>query len=263
VDANRVEVNFSHVSAQCESLKAYTRLMAIGSESAWLYEGDGITASVCPAAPDQPMANVVTYSPFGSLLDGLAGVERAYRAAGVRAWQVWTEDPALWKEMGRRGYSYTGHMPGMSMDLAALRGEPLVSGYRRRRDLSGLGWVNEAAYGVQRGPGLTAALREKVGDTVRVFEAGTRAGRPDAVVCVMTSEGGEEAFPFFLAVHPRAKGSRLGRRLLVTVMLDARQLGRTTAHLQASKVGAPLYREIGFEDVSPSLFNVYERRVGA
>jgi ribosomal protein S18 acetylase RimI-like enzyme len=244
-------------TAQLESVKAYARLMAGGTATSWLYEQEGITASVCSAAPDQSMANVVTYGDPDRLLSGLAGLERAYRAAEVRAWQLWEWSGTDRAALEEAGYRHVGHMPGMTIELEDLA--PVRLGgftWNENDDMEIVGIVNQATYA--NGDGLATSLaRVPPSMSVRVYET-LWEGKIGAVVC-MVYPPGDDVTGFFLATHPDARGHEIGRKLYVAALRDAQHRGYKTASLQASEVGAPIYRDVlGFEPVAPELFQVYE-----
>lgn len=208
------------------------------------------------------MANVVTYSDPDRLLPGLEKLEETYGMAGVSAWQLWdwagTERAAL----EAAGYRHVGHMPGMSIaldNLAAVR----LGGFKwsEHDDMEIVGIVNQATY--ENGGGLAASLSQVPSDmAVHVYET-LWEGEVGAVVCMVYAQG-DDVTGFFLATRPEARGHGIGRKLYVAALRDAQHRGYKTASLQASAVGAPIYRDaLGFEPVAPELFEVYERNRSA
>jgi acetyltransferase (GNAT) family protein len=255
--------NSAAFAAQIESVKAYVRLMAGANESSYLIEGDGITASVCPSAPRQARANVVTCSDATQLLGGLESVEHAYAAAGITSWHLWDAAGADENRLKEAGYRYVRHAPGMSIDLEDLTKEVKLGGFHweEHEDLEVVGRVNEARY--PDGAGLAAALsRIPEHQEVTVYEA-VVGGRTGAALCVVYQPGGDMT-AFFLATNPtnrEARNREIGRKLYFAALCDAQHRGYETASLQASAKGQPIYQSFGFRPVSPKLFALYRRDV--
>jgi GNAT superfamily N-acetyltransferase len=250
--------NDATVAGQLASVELYARLVAQGSLSARLYKGAAGVASVCPEAPTQPMANVVTCRDAGGLMPLLVDVEQAYAQAGISAWQLWDGVGADRAALDAAGYRHSGHMPGMTIELENLPPIGLdETEYVEHHDLRIVGEVNATAY--PHGDQLAAALVvDPISLVTRVYEA-RRAGATAAAMCVVYPSEGKAVTPLFLATHPNARGQRFGQRLLVTALWEARRDGYDIAHLQASAQGAPIYAKLGFEPVGDALFNVYTR----
>jgi GNAT superfamily N-acetyltransferase len=61
-----------------------------------------------------------------------------------------------------------------------------------------------------------------------------------------------------VATLPEARGRGLARNLLTRALLEARERGCTTSSLQATRLGYPVYRRIGYRDLGP--IQMWERR---
>jgi GNAT superfamily N-acetyltransferase len=73
------------------------------------------------------------------------------------------------------------------------------------------------------------------------------SGEP--VSTVMTIDVDGDCGVYCAATLKPARGRGLGSRLMSAVLLEARRRGCTTASLQASSMGYPIYRKLGFRDL--------------
>ena len=119
-----------------------------------------------------------------------------------------------------------------------------------------LGRINDLAYGFGPGEGMAAAFGhapESLG------QRRYRALVDGEVACVLaTMDHAADTGVYFVATHPEHRGGRLASRLLGQALRDARERGQRTASLQASAMGAGVYRRLGFQDAFRLL--MYERR---
>jgi ribosomal protein S18 acetylase RimI-like enzyme len=83
-----------------------------------------------------------------------------------------------------------------------------------------------------------------------------RDGEP---VCCATGHDHRGDFSVtFVATLPEQRGQGLAGRLLTHALHDARERGCTTTSLQATKVGEPVYRRLGYRGLGP--VQMWERR---
>ena len=74
----------------------------------------------------------------------------------------------------------------------------------------------------------------------------------------MAHDVGSDTAVWFVATLPQAQRNGLAAAILKRLLLDARERGQTTASLQASQKGRPLYERLGFTTVGS--LHLYEER---
>ena len=170
----------------------------------------------------------------------------AYEAAGVRAWTVWVpdedRDSARW--LAARGHVLDAEPRAMAMELAGPLVEPLAPEGVEPGVVSAVGAaeLNDRAYGY--GPdGFRAAL---AAETAIEWHGAYCDGEP--VCCVGTIAVGDDCCVTGVATPPEHRGAGIASWLLMRAVADARRSGMTTASLQATKAGAPIYERLGFRD---------------
>jgi GNAT superfamily N-acetyltransferase len=122
--------------------------------------------------------------------------------------------------------------PGAPLDLV----EP---------SLDEVGAVNDRAYGHVEA--LAPLLRTLADDRIRTH--GVRVGRSVATVA-LTLRVGDDVSIQYVATERRHRGQGLASRLMIDLMNNARATGATTATLQASPDGRPVYERLGFRTVA-------------
>jgi GNAT superfamily N-acetyltransferase len=154
---------------------------------------------------------------------------------------LWAEAEAI------PGRYERGHiaMPcmGIVLDGAAFpEGEPLEV---VTPSLDVVGAVNDRAYGQDDALGpLVRALQDN-----RVTAHGARVD--GETVCVaLTLRVGDDVSIQYVATEHDHRGQGLASRLLTNIMNNARATGATTATLQASPDGRPVYERLGFKTVA-------------
>jgi GNAT superfamily N-acetyltransferase len=212
-----------------------------------LIRREGLLASVVPASPQRSLFNSVYYDDPAALAAELDALAQAYEAEGIRAWTVWVPDHD--RESARllsgRGHSLDAEPRAMAMELVELGGEPpapagIVSA---PIDAPACAELNDRAYGY--GPdGFRAGLP---GETALRWH-GAFAGE-EPVGCVGTIDVGEDCCVTGVATPPEQRGRGIAGWLLQLALGEARERGLTTASLQATRAGAPLYERLGFRDL--------------
>ncbi|WP_328419895.1 GNAT family N-acetyltransferase [Streptomyces sp. NBC_00443] len=251
------------LAIQRASLRDEIRLLGRTAPGSWVYERDGIRAAVVPAAPNQPIANMVSYESTSGLVSGLGDLADAFHGAGVRCWTAWVpeHDGAARDALRAEGYERTARLPAIVMDLAKFA-PPDLSGLRYDvgSDIARLGRINEQAH--DSGHDLAAALSTPPdGVNVHVLHA-YLDGEPVAAVATLDHPGpdGLDCGLYFGATLPHVRKQGLGTRILAAAMVEARERGCVTASGQASEMGAPVWLKMGFQTVF--MFETYERTGG-
>jgi GNAT superfamily N-acetyltransferase len=133
----------------------------------------------------------------------------------------------------------------MAMELADLGPEPPVPAGIDPGPISAdvCAELNDLAYGY--GPdGFRAGL---AGETSIRWHGAFDGAAPTG--CVGAIEIGEDCCITGVATPPERRGRGIASWLLWRALAEARELGLTTASLQATQAGAPLYERLGFRDL--------------
>jgi GNAT superfamily N-acetyltransferase len=210
-----------------------------------------------PACPERSIANAVSYEDAGSLVESLDALGERFERAGVRAWTVWVPDfdAGAIAELERRGHRFDGKPAAMALELGDWEAPGLGDlDWDDRGRGEALGRLNDAAYGFPAADGFGVSL-EHPPDFVRIYQARV-AGEP---VCALGTIDHEDDLGFyFVATDPAHRGHGLASRLMAAALLDARERGLTGSSLQASPMGEPIYRRLGFE--THFRIHLYEKR---
>jgi hypothetical protein len=143
----------------------------------------------------------------------------------------------------------------MAMELATLGRAPGPEPeWDDAWDLSGVGLVNDRAYGDADGS-WARALGELPEESAHIY---TARNQGTAVSFVMVHDHGTDCAFWFAATVPEARGRGLVSGLLYRALLDARDRGLRTSTTQATAMGRPVYERIGYYDLGP--IHMYERR---
>jgi ribosomal protein S18 acetylase RimI-like enzyme len=177
-----------------------------------------------------------------------------FRAQGIRALSWLTPEPAAGAHLLERGLTFMEDGHGMAADLASLP-EPAprppgvtIVAVEDRASFESWTHVMRIGFG-------TAESAEP--DLVEVFAAigsGPRMrtylalldGRPVATSQVFLGAG--VAGIYQVTCLPEARGRGIGGAVTLASVLDARRSGYAVAILQASELGVPVYRRLGFHD---------------
>jgi GNAT superfamily N-acetyltransferase len=217
-----------------------------GSPSSRLIQREGLIASVTPAAPQRSLFNSIYYEDSAALREEIAALAAAYDAAGVSAWTVWVpdDDRDTARMLADRGHLLDAEPRAMAMELADL-GDALEAPAGVTPgpiDAGACAELNDRAYGY--GPdGFRAGL---AGETAIRWHGAFDGGEP--VGCAGAIDVGDDCCVTGVATPPEQRGRGIASWLLRHVLDDARGRGLTTASLQATRAGAPLYERLGFRD---------------
>jgi len=217
-----------------------------GAPDSLLVRREGLLAAVVPAAPQRSIFNSVYYDDPAALAREVEPLQERYVERGIRAWTVWVpdEDRGTAGLLAARGHLLDAAPRAMAMDLADLAAEPPAPrGVEPRPgDAATAADLNDRAYGY--GPdGFRAAL---AGETAIRWH-GAYADR-EPVGCVGTVVVGEDCCVTGVATPPEQRGCGIATWLVRRALAEAREAGLSTATLQASKAGAPIYERLGFVD---------------
>ena len=225
----------------------------------FLFEQDGVLASVFPPVPDRSLPNSVVYRDadgLGRVLDGLAAT---YRDAGVRAWTVWTpqQDDAARELLAAAGHKLDANPAAMAADLTEVEpprdGDPRPDPEPRLEDL---GRLNDLAYGLDGE--LARVIGGGAGDPAHLYVA--RDGG-DAVSALLTADHEGDCSIWWVATHPEFRGRGLSSGLMRRALADGRERGNDISTLQATKMGQPIYEALGYSAFG--VCEMWERREGA
>jgi GNAT superfamily N-acetyltransferase len=243
---------------QRRAMADWIAMMASASPGGRVFEADGITGAAAPACPDRSVANSVVYADDTALLDSLERLAGFYEEAAIEAWTVWvpefeTETIAA---LEAAGHAFDGSPAAMVLELEGW--EPPELGdldWDDRAEPGVAGRLNDLAYGLKPENGLARALQTRP-EPYRLYQARIE-GEPVCVVGTI-DHGGEDLGFYFVATHPDHQGKGLTTRLMSVAIADAKERGLATSSLQASAMGEPVYRRLGFQPYFR--FHMYERR---
>ena len=216
---------------------------------------DGVLAAVTPSIPDRSVFNSVVYRDPEALLAARDELDAAYAEAGVHAWTVWTpeRDAAV-----REGLEAAGHMLDAWPEAMAAE----LAGLDLERGAEGLDW--------ERGPHLLEEMCDVLEEAFH-WPAGRAARRMDWMeeLYVARVDGAAAACVAWLAVNgdcavwnvgtrEAARGRGLASGLMRQALSDAREAGCQTTTLQATQLGRPVYRRLGYRELGA--IQMWERR---
>jgi ribosomal protein S18 acetylase RimI-like enzyme len=240
------------------SMRAIFRLFARGAPESKFVELDGVDALVVPATPHRSVLNSVLYRDAERLGDALDELARTYERAGVRAWTVWVhpDDEDARRLLERAGHVLDATPTGMGLELKGFApSAPEAANWTRAGDLAALLHVNDLAYGWGDTRPWTRALGDLPSEELSVYTASVD-GKPASGLMVHQDEG--DADVWLVATLDAARGRGLAPALLGRALVDARERGCTTSTLQATKLGEPVYAQLGYRTLGR--LEMWERR---
>ena len=236
---------------------ALIRALGRSGRGAQLVERGGVVAAVVPVCPERSVVNSVSFNePAGlaAAYDDLAG---AYDAAGIDAWTVWVpeEDRETAAFLERRGHVLDAAPTAMGapLDEVAPSSAELTGELSRTPDPALLGRINDRAYGY--GGSFERALGGVSPDAAHWYTV-LLEGAPVCGLIVLDHEGDAEVD--FVATVPEARGRGLAGSLMKIALDDARERGRVTTTLVATKLGRPVYERMGYRPLGA--VEMWERR---
>jgi GNAT superfamily N-acetyltransferase len=244
---------------QYASLREFCRLLGRASPGAQVVEQGSVLAAVVPAAPDRSVVNSLVYDDAGELEQALPELAEIYETVGVRAWTVWVPhfDAAAASALEPTGHVLDAQPEAMAMAMA-------LATFSARRptdldldpdpDLTTIARLNDSSYTV---PGNHFERSLVTAPALHRYVA-RMDGRP---ACCATGHDHDGDFSVTLvATLPEARGRGLAGRLLTAALRDALERGCSTTSLQATKMGEPVYKRLGYRELGP--VQMWERRSG-
>jgi ribosomal protein S18 acetylase RimI-like enzyme len=245
-----------------EDAELYSRMLGNMEAFFGLDPGDairrpGVVGSVCPLIPHRSVFNSVVYRDAGALAAALPELARAYEEAGVIAWTVWTPEQDA---EARSALEAAGHLLDATPQAMAAPLEEVDLGdgaasldWERAGGVEEMCAVLEEAFGWERGPTEQVMTGlERVG-YVYVARAD---GQPAA--CVAAFDAGGDCGIYNVGTLAAARGRGLATGLMRQALLDAHERGCDTTSLQATAMGRPVYRRLGYRDLG--VIEMWERR---
>ena len=212
-----------------------------------LVRRQGLLAAVVPASPQRSLFNSVYYGDPAALVAELDALAALYESHGVRAWTVWVpdDDRETARLLGDRGHSLDAGPRAMAMELAELGAAPPAPAGIDPGPIAAAvcAELNDSAYGYGA-DGFRAGL---AGETAIRWHGAFAAGEP--VGCAGTIGVGEDCCVTGVATPPEHRGRGIATWLVCRALAEAREAGMTSASLQASRAGAPIYERLGFLDL--------------
>jgi GNAT superfamily N-acetyltransferase len=181
-------------------------------------------------------------------------------------WSVFpsSEPPGLRDQLLASGLKYHGNKPGMATNMSGLETRlTLPSGLRidvveGEGDLLSFVEVTARSFDVTE-PDARAFFR---------ILCSLKAGKPSRLVCYLGHldnkpvatgvlfNAADVSGGYWMGTVPEARGRGVGTWMTKKVMMDGREMGYGVAVLQATEMGEPVYRRIGFRDhLSYGLFS--------
>jgi GNAT superfamily N-acetyltransferase len=215
------------------------------SAGAQVLELDGVLAAVNPAVRERSVFNSVVYLDPKVLAGAHEELAAAYAKAGC-SWTVWVPegDTETARMLAGAGHELDAQPRAMGIELARIE-EPDLSelDWTDQGDVDEMASLNDAAYGYEPGSWIKGMGREP--DGLYVYLA-RLDGRPAATVG--SRDAGEDCTIWNVATAESARGRGLSTALMRRAIFDAARRGCKTSTLQATKLGAPVYRHCGYDD---------------
>ena len=155
------------------------------------------------------------------------------------------------------GLQPAGEVPGMAIDLALLENTPeTITDFTIQKVIDAKMqrlWARIAAVGTEFPPAAVEAMvRVEATLSGPDYKAqhryiGYLHGAPVATAALVLDSG--VAGIYAVATIPEARRKGIGRIMTVRPLLEARQSGYQVGILQASPMGYPIYKRLGFRDV--------------
>jgi ribosomal protein S18 acetylase RimI-like enzyme len=229
-----------NVRGMREAFSSFGR--AAGAE---VMEFDGGVGVVNAAVPERSVFNSVIYLDPAALAAEYERLAATYAESGC-AWTVWvpeqdTESAAL---LESAGHTLDAQPRAMGLERGEIE-EPDLSqiDWTAEADHGEMAALNDAAYGYPAGTWVKGMGRDPEG--LRIYLARVD-GEPAATVSARDHEG--DCAIWNVATAEAARGRGLATALMQKAVFDAAQRGCATSTLQATKLGAPVYRRCGYED---------------
>jgi GNAT superfamily N-acetyltransferase len=214
---------------------------ALGAAGAALHRLPGVAAAVFPEGPEREIYNnalLDTGLPVEKRAEAIDAMEAAYAAGGVDRFAAWVHegDPAMGRDLERRGYTVDETSRAMGMALDDLRvPRPKVA-------LGAASWP-EYLRVLDVPPGLLTGVDQT---TFHVLVA--RLGGA-SVATGMAFDHHDDCGIYNVTTSPPARRRGLATALTARLLHDARARGCRTASLQSTEMAERVYAAVGFRDL--------------
>jgi GNAT superfamily N-acetyltransferase len=230
---------------------AVQRLIGRHAPGPTLLERDAFVASAAPKIPSSLINAACPRddAPLKPHLDEIAGFYQR-----TLKWGAWI-DPQNTDDadaLTQQGLVLDSCPVLMAAPLDAI--PPPSNGKVETATMAEVGEVNDRAYGSPAGV-IASALGEIPSAEIRGY--GIRVdGELASVASVIDVE--QDAFVTMVATLPHRRGNQLASGLLAHALQEARQRGKATTSLQASKLGRSIYARLGYRPLGE--VHLYEKR---
>jgi GNAT superfamily N-acetyltransferase len=234
----------------------YFARCALSSPGGQALQFGGVRAAVMPAMPHASIVNSVTYGDPDALESCIDELAAAYDEVGVRAWAAWTHesDERGQAILSETGFELDSEPMSMVLDLDGTIEAPVADelDVTEEPDPGELAGVVERSYGFPAGmfgrgfpqlPDVHSYLARHEGDPAGVLMANDLEG---------------DCGIFLVGTVPEARGRGISTGLMRRALADAAARGCTISTLQASAMGYPVYRRLGYRDLGQA--QLWERR---
>jgi GNAT superfamily N-acetyltransferase len=223
-------------------------------DGSWIEERPGYAWCACPAIPVPGFNGVLVGGGDAPVsLDDLQRAVEAVEGAGVPCWvEVRTGKTGAPEDVARKlGFRLEDTIPGMALEPGELvAGPPIALEVTRVEDAVGLRVAADVAGAGFEVPGALFApiyappIAALPGVAVYVARVG---GVPVSTAIGFTIDGSVGIFN--VATPPGHRGHGYGRAVTERAVRDGFAAGADLAWLQASEMGVPVYRAMGFRQV--------------
>jgi GNAT superfamily N-acetyltransferase len=234
------------------SMRAVWRANSEAAVGGSTLELPGVAAALFPAWPDRSVVNCVVYEEAGALERELDRIAAAYDDAGVNAWTVWVHesDESAQATLAAAGHVLDAQPMGQARELEG--GDELPRGDLELIEAPTLDDYDAVIEGAYGWPGFAQVMVEL---PFRAYVA-RHEGRPAACLGIFDCE--DDSVVQLVGTIPEARGRGLAGRLLAHALVEARERGQRTTTLQATAMGYPVYRRLGYRDYGR--IQMWERR---
>lgn len=211
-----------------------------------LIDRDGLIATISATVPERSIFNSVVYLDPAALGAAREEIAAAYAEAG-NAWTVWVPeaDSETARLLDSAGHTLDAQPRAMGIELEGVA-EPDLSElqWTPQGDPEEMAALNDEAYGYP--PGTWSRGMGRPGAEMHIYMA-SLDGEP--VATVSARDSGTDCTIWNVATAERARGRGLSTALMLQALHDARRRGCETSTLQATKLGAPIYRRCRYADL--------------
>ena len=236
---------------------ALVRALGHAGAGAQLVERDGLVAAVVPVCPECSVINSVAYAEPAGLVDAYDELAGVYDAAGIEAWTVWVPeaDAESAAFLERRGHVRDAAPMGMGAPLDQVAGPSgdFPGDLSREPDPALLGKLNDRAYGYE---GSFERALGGISPGAAHWYTAFLEGEPVSGLVIFDDGGDAEVD--FVATVPEARGRGLAGALMARALADARERGRVTTTIVATKMGQSVYERMGYRPLGT--VEMWERR---